>query len=207
MGGFSEDEKEILLGCAVKRENGIIVPLSELKDELFEKALKFKIYDFLDWETERGVMLDKWREFAENCGEKAYVFNCVFLQNPMCETMMRFNFDVNVSFNYINEICRITAPLEPLIIYLKNDDEAESVKNAVKERGDEWLNAVVDYHCNGGYGKANGLSGFDGYIKALEERQRRELEILAKLPVRSIVINNPQRDYEQAYKKIEEVIK
>ena len=207
LGGFSEDEKEILLGCAVKRENGIIVPLSELKDELFEKALKFKIYDFLDWETERGVMLDKWREFAENCGEKAYVFNCVFLQNPMCETMMRFNFDVNVSFNYINEICRITAPLEPLIIYLKNDNEAESVKNAVKERGGEWLNAVVDYHCNGGYGKANGLSGFDGYIKALEERQRRELEILAKLPVKSIVIDNPQRDYEQAYKKIEEVIK
>lgn len=207
LGGFSEDEKEILLGCAVKRENGIIVPLSELKDELFEKALKFKIYDFLDWETERGIMLDKWREFAENCGEKTYVFNCVFLQNPMCETMMRFNFDVNASFDYINELCRITAPLEPLIIYLKNDDEAESVKNAVKERGDEWLNAVVDYHCNGGYGKANGLSGFDGYIKALEERQRRELEILAKLPVKSIVINNPQRDYEQAYKKIEEVIK
>ncbi len=207
LGGFSNAEKEILLGCAVKHENGIIVPLSELKDELFEKALKFKIYDFLDWETERGIMLDKWREFAENCGEKTYVFNCVFLQNPMCETMMRFNFDINASFDYINELCRIAAPLEPLIIYLKNNDEAESVKNAVKERGDEWLNAVVDYHCNGGYGKANGLSGFDGYIKALEERQRRELEILAKLPVRSIVIDNPQRDYEQAYKKIEEVIK
>lgn len=200
---FVENEKEIIFSCSEKRENGLLVPLEKLTGELFEKAIKYKIYDFLDWGTERGVMLDKWREFARGCGERTYVFNCVFLQNPMCETMVRFNFNIKQSFGYISEIADIIAPLEPLVIYLKNDDITESVKKAVKERGEEWLNAVVDYHCNGEYGKANGLSGFDGYISALKERQERELSILKKLSIRSVIIDNPQRDYERAYDEIE----
>ena len=44
------------------------------------------------WETEKPVMLGKWREFAKNKrSDESYVFNCVLLQNPMCETMIRFN--------------------------------------------------------------------------------------------------------------------
>lgn len=203
LNGFTEAEKEILLSCSEKHGSGLLVPLEKLSGELFEKAIKYKIYDFLDWETERGIMLDKWREFVSGYGERTYVFNCVFLQNPMCETMMRFNFDIEQSFDYINEIAEIIAPLEPMVIYLKNNDIAESVKKAVKERGEEWLNAVIDYHCNGGYGKANGLCGFNGYVSALEERQKRELEILKKLSIRSLIIDNPQRDYERAYAEIE----
>lgn len=59
-------------------------------------------------------------------------------------------------------------------------------------------------HKSGGaYGKSNGLSGFDGYISALEERQKRELEILAALPVRSLIISDPQNNWDAAYAEIE----
>ncbi len=203
LNSFTEIEKEILFSCSEKYENGLLVSLEGISGGLLEKVIRYKIYDFLDWETERDVMLNKWREFTDGCGEKTYVFNCVFLQNPMCETMMRFNFDIDQSLDYISKIADIIAPLEPKVIYLKNDDIAESVKKAVKERGEEWLDAVVDYHCNGGYGKANGLFGFDGYISALKERQERELTILKSLSIDSVVVDNPQRDYERAYSEIE----
>lgn len=37
-------------------------------------------------------MLDKWQQFVrEATADTVFVFNCVLLQNPMCETMMRFN--------------------------------------------------------------------------------------------------------------------
>ncbi|CCY19212.1 putative uncharacterized protein [Eubacterium sp. CAG:786] len=59
----------------------------------------------------------------------------------------------------------------------------------------------MDYHCNGGYGKAHGLSGYDGYISALEERQRRELEFLPQLPVNYLILDDPQRDWNAAYRR------
>ena len=204
---FSDCEQKIILSNAFKKAGVYAVPLTAVKGELFDKLLQYKIYDFLDWETERRVMLDKWKEFAEIYSGGIYVFNCVLMQNPMCETMMRFNFDSVVSKEYINEICEIVKPLSPVVIYLKNDDIESSIRSAVKERGQEWLDAVIDYHCNGGYGKSNGLKGLNGYIKALEECQKRELKILESLPVKRLILDNPQRDWNKSYAVLTEFFK
>ena len=53
----------------------------------------------------------------------------------------------------------------------------------LNERGNDWLNAVIDYHISQGYGKQNGLFGYDGYIKCLEERKNRELSILRSIKI------------------------
>ena len=68
--------------------------------------------DHLPWETERPVMLEK-RTGSVNSAEtdKRYVFNCVLLQDPMCETMMRFGYDIQTSSEYINYICCRSVPL------------------------------------------------------------------------------------------------
>lgn len=198
---FGTDERELILAHSAEKCGGYIVTLSGLSGVLFDKLLRHKIYDFLPWETERPVMLDKWREFADAEGD-SFVFNCVFLQNPMCETMMRFGFDEAVSEAYIREISEIIAPLSPFVVYLRNNDVYNSVRKASAERGDEWLNSVIDYHCNGEYGRKHGLSGFDGYIAALEERQRRELSILSRLGTDHIVLDDPQKDWSGAYSAI-----
>ena len=115
-------------------------------------------------------MINLWQDFAKKAShdETVYVFNCVFLQNPMCETMMRFNFSENESFQYILKIYQSISLLNPTIIYLKNDDIVDKVKETAKER-EGWLDAVIDYHINGGYGKSIDARGFDGYISCLEE--------------------------------------
>ena len=143
---FSSDEREQILASASKKSGGYIVPLGAFSGELFDKLLQYKVYDFLPWETERPVMLDKWREFVQNIGGESYVFNCVLLQNPMCETMMRFGFDEAASEAYIREIYGIIKPLAPFVVYLHNTEVYDSVKRASAERGDDWLNAVIDYH-------------------------------------------------------------
>lgn len=197
---FSYDDKKKIIENSNQKSEGFVVSLSAFQGTFFEKLLQYKIYDFLPWEVEKPVMLDKWREFVDNKNpDEKYVFNCVLLQNPMCETMMRFGFNLDKSSAYISEICNIIKPLNPVIVYLQNDNICESVKNVVSERGDEWLNAVIDYHCNGVYGKSKQLNGFDGYIAALEERQRRELEILSGLDIEYIVLNNPQKNWNIAY--------
>ncbi len=199
-------EFHALAPAGLVSEKEELVALSDYSGELFEQLLQYKIYDFLPWEKERPLMLDKWREFV--AGSKvntAYVFNCVLLQNPMCETMMRFGFPEEESKRYISEIAEIVRPMNPLVIYLENTDIATSVKEASMERPG-WLDAVIDYHVNGMYGKEIGAEGFDGYIRCLEERQRRELRILADLPVERLVIKNPQQDWKAAQEKIREYI-
>lgn len=204
--GFSTDEQAEIAAAGIQTSGGIVVPLSKFSGELFDKLLQYKIYDFLPWETEYPVMLSKWRSFVENANKNAvYVFNCVLLQNPMCETMMRFGFPLNKSLEYISAIADIIKPFNPAVIYLKNDDIASAVEKAAKQR-EGWLDGVIDYHTNGAYGKSINASGFEGYISCLEERRRRELEILPQLSIESLVVDNPHRDWQSAYRLIGEFL-
>lgn len=206
LAALPEEEKALLSAIGEKQENGIVIPLSQLSGAIFDKALQHKIYDFLPWERERPLMLERWRRFAENAdSDTVYVFNCVLLQNPMCETMMRFGFPEERSAEYIGDIADIISSLQPVVIYLKNDDIAQSVGKASAER-EGWLPAVIDYHCGGAYGRSVGAEGFEGYIACLEERQWRELRILERLPVQSIIVDNAHRDWNGAYKRIGEYI-
>ncbi len=91
------------------------------------------------------------------------------------------------------------------MIYLKNDDIRNSVEKVSRER-DGWLDEVIDYHINGAYGKSINAQGFEGYIACLEERQKRELEILSRLDIESVVIDNPHRDWNKSYGVIKECI-
>lgn len=199
---FADEEREQVKSKAEYCSGGYVVPLSQFGGKLFDKLLQYKIYDFLPWETEKTLMLRKWREFCNNAdNDTVYVFNCCLLQNPMCETMMRFGFPMERSAAYIKEIAEIIKPLDPVVIYLKNDDIAECVRKTAAER-EGWLDGVIEYHTNGAYGKSISAQGFDGYIQCLEERQRRELSILSGLPVKSFVIENAHRDWTEAYDKI-----
>lgn len=142
----------------------------------------FENYDFPDFPTEREQILGIWNSFLENSQQDAiYVFNCILLQNPMCETMMRFGMHTEDSLRYIREIAKVIAPFRPIIYYLREKNVEESIEKVLQERGRQWLHAVIDYHTKQGYGKAHHLSGFAGYIACLEERQRRELYILRNL--------------------------
>lgn len=202
LAAFPPGLRERVRACAEHRGNGYIVPLAQFGGVSLNWLLPYKIYDSLPWEVEMPLMLNKWKRFAERAEQNAiYVFNCVLLQNPMCETMMRFGFPLEKSQEYISRIARLAAPLEPAVIYLQNDQIAESIQQAAKDR-EGWLEQTVDYHVNGEYGKSIGAQGFEGLIACLEERQRRELSILEELPVRSLVVDNPQKDWDGAYREI-----
>lgn len=118
--------------------------------------------------------------------------------------MMRFNMPPEQSLGYIRGICEIIAPLDPVVIYLRRSDPARDITAALPERGQGWLDGVTDYHCSGGYGRAHALNGFGGYISALEGRQRRELEMLPLLPVRSFVVDTDDRA--EAQERVKDIV-
>ena len=195
-------EFHALAPAGLLSEHAQIVPLAQFSGEMFDKLLPYKIYDFLPWETEQPLMLDKWRQFVRSAdSDTIHVFNCVLLQNPMCETMMRFGFPEEISLNHIRKISEIIAPMNPVVIYLKNTQIAESVQKTAPERPG-WLDAVIDYHVNGAYGNHISAEGFDGCIRCLNDRQERERRILDQLPVKRLVLEDPQKDWNGAQEAI-----
>ena len=166
-----------------------------------EHPADYADYDFPDFETEREKILGKWQSFVGNADKDTiYVFNCIFLQNPMCETMMRFGMPEEASLKYIAEISEIIKPLKPIIIYIDQPDVKATVDSVLDERGNGWLNAVIDYHTSQGYGKQNSLSGYEGYIQCLEERKKRELRILQALSIDHYTISQDM-NIEELYQK------
>lgn len=171
--------------------DGQVIPLANLPPEEQARLLPRKIYDGLPWETEAPLMLDKWRQFVREADPgTTYVFNCVLLQNPMCETMMRFGMTEAESSAHIRQIAEIIAPLEPTVVYLHTQDIAAQICRTALERPG-WLDAVIPYHVEGSYGKSIGAQGFDGYIACLTERQKREERILHDLPLHVLVLDDP----------------
>ena len=182
--------------------DGRVIPLSAFSPEQLPSLLPRKIYDGLPWAEEAPLMLGRWRQFVRcAAADTVHVFNCVLLQNPMCETMMRFNMTQAQSAAHIRQIAEIITPMEPLVVYLENRRIAHSVQQAAQERPG-WLEAVTGYHVSGGYGRSIGASGFEGYIACLEERQRRELAILRSLTLESIILPDPQANWPSALQKL-----
>ena len=204
----SEELKQVQ-EIGYRKKSGLVIPLSKVNGELFDKIIPFKIYDCLPWNTEKTIMLEHWKEFTNKAYNEdiIYVFNCCFLQNPLCEMMMRFNFPYENIQKYIINIFEYIKTLNPLIIYLQNSNVKERVSEIAKERDDEWLKNVIDYHTSQGYGKANSFEGFDGYISCLEERQRVELKILKQLSIDKIIIDTPFENWERTHNTITDLIK
>lgn len=200
---FTVDEKNNILKASYPKKGGYIVELNQLSRPLFDKVLPYKIYNYLDWKTEKDLLLDKWSEFIKTANDNTiYIFNCCFLQNPMCETMLRFGFDTYRSMKYIRNILSIIEVMNPICIYLNIDDISDRIKANIDKRGYEWLNSVVSYHTNSTYGRQNHLEGFEGYISCLEERRKRELKILKNLNMDKLVINQHNDDWSSTHNQI-----
>lgn len=184
--GSGKSTTAAMIAEELKKKGKKIVCVDEGAEE---HPADYADYDFPDFETERMRILEKWRSFTQKADpDTIYVFNCIFLQNPMCETMMRFGMDGAASLGYISEILEITRPLHPVIIYIDLPDVRGTIERVIHQRGNDWLNAVIDYHVSQGYGKQNGLSGYEGYLKCLEERKIRELRILGALDMEYHII-------------------
>lgn len=92
-------------------------------------------YDFPDFETGRERILARWRSFAESARrDAAYGFDGIFLQNPMCETMMRFGMGEGAFGEYIGEIAEIIRMLGPVVIYIDLPGGKAAIDRVREER-------------------------------------------------------------------------
>lgn len=147
----------------------------------------------------RQALLASWQRFgAAAPGEPwTYVFECVLVQNPVTALLARFDLPEHVVEQHVHALAATVAALDPLLVYLDAGDPEPVLAAAAAERPAAWLELVIRYHTEQGYGLARGLRGFAGLVEVMRVRRQLELRLLQRLPVRTCVVDVADTSPEQ----------
>lgn len=155
----------------------------------------------LPFDVHVELMVGRWRRFVERVkrGGGTYVFECAFLQNPFTIGMVAQDVPNEQIEAYVETVAGLLAPLDPTVVYLETVDVPTVFRGIYAERPFDWQRGFVEYYTTRAYAQANGLSGIEGTIQLLKDRQRRELNLLERLPLRTIRLVNDERGAFEAF--------
>ncbi|WP_404324251.1 hypothetical protein LG298_12210 [Cytobacillus firmus] len=213
---FTNDEWQLLLKefspfrdqlseKSISQDNGFLLPYkklgSDMPDIFYEKASKHDIYE-LQLEQNIQLITQKWATFARQAenSNKVHIFECYFIQNPVTVGMIKYGAPQTKLLDYVLALENSVKQLNPMLIYINQDNIDYSFKRAIKERPKSWSEGFIHYYTQQGYGMQNHLNGEEGTIKILKARRQAEEEILKKLTIRKTIINNTA--YNEHFHKI-----
>ncbi|WP_342542603.1 hypothetical protein MHH33_00125 [Paenisporosarcina sp. FSL H8-0542] len=204
----------ILKENAKQQENGTFISYQKMKntnhsslsDDVYTLLSKNDIYE-LPLDIHIPLMINNWKEFVQHAlkSHKTYIFECCLIQNPITISMIKYNASSGIVSDYILQLAKIIEPLNPLLIYVDQENLHASFEKAYKERDNNWAEGFIDYYTNQGYGKANDYTGVEGTLKVLEARKLLENEIVDQIDFMTVRVNNSSYNFTQ-YKTMLEVI-
>ncbi|MBL4937416.1 hypothetical protein JK636_16975 [Clostridium sp. YIM B02515] len=208
--------KPILESSVIKKDNNIFIHYGKIKNErgnelsedLYNEIIKFDVCDGLSLERYHELTLKRWNEFAERASkeDKVYIFECCFIQNPLVVMMARHCTAKEYIMSHVLQIENIINKLNPKLIYYYQESVRETIKRVAEIRDKGWINFVIEYICNQAYGEKHDLNGFDGTVKFFEDRRSVELELLEKLSIDKLILDNSGYNWENCYNKIEKFL-
>lgn len=159
-----------------------------------EERVGTDVYE-LPFTRHARIMCERWRRYVKEFEqeERDVIFECTFLQNPLTIGMVSQDVPLADIEAYVQEVADILKPLDPMVVYLALDDVARIFPIVYDERPMEWQGGFVEYYTSGAYGVNHSRDGVAGTIEILVERQHRELELLERLPLHHVQIQNDER--------------
>lgn len=207
--------REALNKIKIKYYKGYLIPYRKaieeqqiaFEEELFNDITKNDIYE-LHIELHIKLILSRWNDFVASYmnEDKVAIFECCFIQNPVTVSMIKNNSTRDVTMSYIISLAKKIVPLEPVLIYVDQQDIKASFSKAVRERPKEWFEGFTHYYTSQGYGLANNLRGLDGVVQVLEARRKLESEVYDSLELAKYKIDNSAFKLDLIKDKINSII-
>jgi len=193
-----EDDYAIISYTQVKTNDTTFFKDMEAR-EVYDNRVPFEVFNELHRK--------RWSSFSRQAKEKneMTVFECALLQNHVSELMHFHLADIERIKAHINTLVQAVADLSPSLIYLPQPNVRETIERIAEQRVSEngnWIDGVINYSEMTPYGKLHCIKGFDGAVQIFEERKRIELEVIKSLPIKTIVLENPNYDWEALWKEI-----
>lgn len=102
---------------------------------------------------------------------------------------------------YVRAVARTIAPLNPLVVYFRQEDVGQAIRRVCEERGAAWVAYQVDWKLAAPYSTRRELVGLEGLIALYQDYRRVTDELFALLPVDKIAIENSKQDW-PAYQEL-----
>jgi thymidylate kinase len=144
----------------------------------YEEAAGHPVYAFDDLASLRRVVdalaggryglvveaaLEQWARFAAGvrAGEEAVIIDsCLF--GYLTWSLFPFEVPEGKIAAYVAAVAQAIAPLDPVVIYLRQDDVAHSLRRMCARRGAEMERSYIERATGSPYGRSRGLAGFTG---------------------------------------------
>nr|WP_263323349.1 hypothetical protein [Neobacillus sp. Marseille-Q6967] len=204
------DERMIL-----QEEQHYLISYGKLKQKyhldfpntLFECLSAKDIYELPFVENQKWIR-QNWQRFSEDAlgNSLTNVFECCFIQNPVTVGMIKYGVSDESVIAYVEELAEIVAGLNPLLIYINQDDIEATFSKAVQERPKEWSQGFMGYYTNQGYGKNHSLEGFSGTVEVLKARRLLEERIFNRLQIKKVVINNSRYQIDEVCTQLKRIL-
>lgn len=195
--------KDLLSQHVIKQDNHYFLQYRKIKneygadfpDELLHAVAKNDVYE-LPLDQNRKLITERWKTFTQNVmnGPETFVFDCCFIQNPVTIGMIKYGAKKQDVISYVSELETTVKRLNPLLIYVEQNNLDLSFARAVKERPKEWSEGLIEYYTSQGYGKKHNYKGVEGTLRVLEARRKWEEEIFKGLTIAKKKVNNSLYD-------------
>jgi hypothetical protein len=190
-----------------------IIPYTQFPiedSEFYQLMESYEVYDNrVDFDTFTQMHHKRWKRFGEKAKivDEVNVFECAFLQNHINELLLFHNTPVDQIEEYLMNLIQTVVELNPILIYLVQPNVYETIKRVstarLNNQGEKvWMERVIKYIEDSNYGKLHSLNGFNGMVTYFEERKKIELKILEKLPIKSVIIENKDYDWDKVWNEI-----
>jgi len=212
----NSEEVEFIKKITEQKESGYFIAYSkrlkeyenEFPEELFKEIAANDIYE-LPLDLNKELILNNWKRFVKKARQKdkVYIFECVFVQNPVTVSVIRDNSDFAYARNYVEDVLALVEELNPVLIYLKQDNIEKSFKKVIDERPEWWLDFFIDYYTNREFGQAQDLKDLEGTLQGLKEIGQIQSDLIENLEMEKHVINNSHFKKEKTKKELEDILK
>lgn len=200
--------RELLLHAVVAEGDVWLVRLGQhdhLPSILVQELRRYDSYDGrISPDVHSKVLTESWRRFGRvPVLDAVQIWECVLIQNPVCAFIARFDQAPEVLERHVLRLIDAVGAHGPALVYLDPGDPEQALKRAAAERPAEWLQAVIAYHTQQGYGLRHGLTGFDGYIEFMRQRREIELDLLPRLPLPTLLVNTDEGTWNERTARVQ----
>jgi len=140
--------------------------------------------------------LSRWRSFAEEIqtGPAVPVLDGQLFHGDLTNLfLMEASFDELAA--YCQSLAQLIQPLQPLVVYLRQDSVDLAVRTVCAERGEAWVKYQVDWKLKGPYAVRRNLVGLEGLIALYEDYRLMTDALFDRWTLDKIVIENSEREW------------
>lgn len=142
--------------------------------------------------------LARWRSFVEQVRPGAAV---PVLDGQLFHGDLTNLFLMEASFDeiamYCESLAQLIEPLQPLVVYLRQDDVERAVRIVCAERGDAWVKYQVDWKLKGPYAVRRDLIGLEGLIALYQDYRHMTDALFDRLRLDKLMIENSERHWDR----------